>query len=285
MRVNNYLSVLLFQLKFEITCTSEKDILVTNSDYFAQMEKCIELIKELSPDICIFPEMTFSPEYNEAFLNLSKGEKIIIFGSTYDGNSNFTKVYFDGNLKNILKVYPCGSEPMIRFFENVSTENFIKDYLKNHEYWIKGKKVYILNCLEYYKAAYLIARNHSLSKDLFGFLVPCSNSNPKVFMDESKALHNHNEFIYSFVSNRIKNDGSFGYGLSYIFGPIQSHEKEWLQNEGIVSEKHNSSIITLDKSTPSYCYGEYAIGDIISRFGRSDSYLNTPRNLKLGNLI
>ena len=35
MLINNYLSVLLFQLKFEITCTSEKDILVTNSDYFA----------------------------------------------------------------------------------------------------------------------------------------------------------------------------------------------------------------------------------------------------------
>lgn len=282
---NNYLSVAQFQLKLKILCNSNQDVLVADEEYFKQMENSIQIIKELTPDISIFPEMAYHEKYDLLFRDLSKEGKMIVFGSTYVDHMNKTKVYINGTLQEVVKRYPCGSEPMIRFMDKISTEEFITRYLKEHEFFIKNKKIYVLNCLEYYQAAYTIARNTKLSKNLFGFIVPCSNSNPIVFMEESKAIHNHNENIYSFVCNRVKEDGKKGYGKSYIFGPIQYHEKDWLKEEGIIAEAHNSSILTLDSSSSSYTFGYYAFSDCISRFGRSDNYLNTPINVTLKNLI
>ncbi len=280
---NNYLSVLQFQLKLEIICKPNEDVLTLSDEYFEQMEKSCEVLQKTKPDICIFPEMSYNEKYDSLFRELSENGKLIVFGSTYIGSLNHTMVYLDGKLNTVIKRYPCGSEPMIRFCDNLETSKFLDLYLKEHEFFVNGKKVYILNCLEYYKAAYLIARNRELSSNLFGFIVPCSNSNPKVFLEESMAIHNHNEHIYSFVCNRIKNTGEFGYGRSYIFGPIQGHEKEWLSEEGITSEKHNASILTFDTTTPSYSFGNFALST--SRFGRSDSYLNTPKNLQIKNLL
>lgn len=282
---NNYLSVILFQLRLNIKCDSTHDYLVTDDEYFKQMQKSIEVIKELKPDIAIFPEMSYQSEYNEIFKGLSRNGKLIVFGSTYIGSVNHTMVFENGNLIPVMKMFPCGSEPMVRFFQKPDIQNFLKVCLPKHEFHVKGQKVYVLNCLEYYEAAYFIARDKNLNSDLFAFIVPCSNSNPKVFMDESKALHNHNEFVYSFVCNRIKDDGSKGYGKSYIYGPIQYHEKDWLNQEGIKSDDHNASILNLDNSTPSYTYGYFADGKSLSRFGRSDCYLNTPKQVCIQNLI
>ena len=282
---NNYLSVLVFQINLHIECTSTHNYLVINEDYHKQMTRCVNIIKELDPDIVVFPEMSATKEYAAVFLELSKKNKFIVFGSVYAGNINYTTVYQNGTLHLIPKRFPCGSEPMIRFIPKITPNEFISHYLKEHEFYVKGQKVYVLNCLEYYETAYLIARNPNLASNLFGFIVPCSNSNPKVFIEESKAIHNHNEFIYSFVSNRIRGDHTNRYGRSYIFGPIQYHEKDWLKEQDINSDEHNASIITLDKDTPSFAYGEYAIGKELSRFGRSDYYLNTPLNLTVKNLF
>lgn len=285
MMKNNFLSVLQFQLKLNIKCDNVHDYIIVDDIYQKQMEKCISVIKELTPDITIFPEMSYQKDYDSIFKELSKSGKLIVFGSTYIDSINYTMIFQDGNLKQVPKMFPCGSEPMIRFIEKIDILDFLSNHLAEHEFYIKGHKVYVLNCLEYYETAYSIARNYELSSNLFGFIVPCSNSNPKVFIDESKALHNHNEYIYSFVCNRIKNDGMSGYGKSYIFGPIQYHEKDWLKEEGIISEEHNSSILTLDSCTPSYAYGKFACGKLLSRFGRSDLYINTPKNVIVKNLI
>lgn len=285
MRQNNYLSVLQFQLKLKIKCDNFHDYLIADEEYLEQMKRCIEIINKLKPDIVIFPEMSYQNKYDLIFKEFSKSKKLIVFGSTYINNINNTMIFYDGNLKQIVKRFPCGSEPMIRFIEKIDVSEFLNTYLHEHEFNIKGNKLYVLNCLEYYEAAYTIARNFKLSSDLFGFIVPCSNSNPKVFMDESKALHNHNEYIYSFVCNRIKNYGLEGYGRSYIYGPIQYHEKDWLTQEGIISDNHNSSILTLDSSSPSYAYGKFACGKSLSRFGRSDNYINTPKNIIVKNLL
>lgn len=282
---DNYLSVLQFQLKFDIICHKDKDTLVVNKEYEDQITRSIEVIKKLKPDICVFPEMTYQTKFDDIFKELSKGGNLIVFGSTYVESVNKTQVYYNGELTSITKRYPCGSEPMVRFTKKVSVDEFIKKYLNEHEFLVKGKKVYVLNCLEYYQVAYVIARDYQLSKNLFGFIVPCSNSNPKVFMDESRAIHNHNENIYSFVCNRIKKDGTVGYGRSYVFGPIQYHEKDWLKEEGINSDDHNASILNLDSSTISYAYGKYAKAELISRFGRSDNYINTPKDVQVKKLI
>lgn len=282
---NNYLSVMLFQLRLNIKCDSTHDYLEIDEEYVEQIEKSIKLIYEFKPDITIFPEMSYHSEYDETFKELSQDNKLIVFGSTYVDSINYTMVFHNGNLTPVQKMFPCGSEPMVRFIPKMNTQDFLKNYLTSHEFWVKDKKVYILNCLEYYEAAYFIARNPKLSEDLFAFVCPCSNSNPKVFMDEARALHNHNEFVYSFVCNRIKQDGTKGYGRSYIYGPIQYHEKDWLTEEGISSDDHNASILILDSSTPSYAYGEFAYGKSLSRFGRSDCYLNTPKEVRVKNLI
>lgn len=285
MLVNNYLSVLVFQIKLHIKCTSTHDYIVIDEDYHKQLVRCIDIIQDLDPDIVVFPEMSATKEYADTLLEISKKNKLIVFGSTYDGNINYTTVYQNGESRLVSKRFPCGSEPMVRFIPKITPNEFIKKHIAEHEFQIKGQKVYVLNCLEYYESAYLIARDPCLASNLFGFIVPCSNSNPKVFMEESKAIHNHNEFIYSFVCNRIKGDNTNHYGRSYVYGPIQYHEKDWLNEQGIKSDEHNASILTLDKDTPSFAYGEYAIGKEISRFGRSDYYLNTPLNVEVKKLF
>lgn len=282
---NNYLSVLQFQLELNIKSDNFHDYIIVDEIYHEQMKKCLDVIYNLNPDIIIFPEMSYQSDYDLIFKELSKSKKLIVFGSTYIGSINYTMIFQDGNLKKVTKRFSCGSESMIRFVEKIDVPDFLSKYLSEHEFYVKNNKIYVLNCLEYYESAYFIARDPILSSNLFGFIVPCSNSNPKVFMEESRALHNHNEYIYSFVCNRIKDDGNSGYGRSYIYGPIQYHEKDWLTQEGIISDDHNASILTLDKATPSYAYGKFACGKSVSRFGRSDSYLNTPKDVIVKNLF
>lgn len=281
---NNYLAIASFQLKLEIECKKDCDVMINNEFYKKQMNNCIKVLEKLKPDIAIFPEMAYDKTYEKDIVSLSKNS-LIVFGSTYVGKNNMTKVYQNGKLHEFLKYFPSGSEPMIRFFNQTDINTFLHKHLKEHEFYVKGQKVYVLNCLEYYKVAYFISRDIKLSNNLFGFIVPCSNSNPKVFIEESMAIHNHNENIYSFVCNRIKKDGTMGYGKSYIYGPIQYHEKDWLQEEGIQSDNHNCSILKHDSTTPSYSYGYYAIPNKISRFGRSDLYINTPINVTINNII
>lgn len=282
---NNFLTVLQFQLKLTIKSDSVHDYLVLNDEYFSQMEKCISLIYELNPDIVIFPEMSYNLRFHHFFKSYSKENRLVVFGSTYIGYINYTTIFHNGKLKKIPKRYACGSEPMVRFIPKIDINTFLGKYLHEHEVYVKGNKLYILNCLEYYEAAYLIARDPILCENLFGFIVPCSNNNPDVFLTESCAIHNHNEYIYSFVCNRVKEDGSKGYGKSYIFGPIQEHEKFWLKTEGVPMSNHNSSIITMDSSTIGYVYGSFTSENTLSRFGRSDYYVNTPQNFVFKNLV
>lgn len=282
---NNYLSVIQFQLKLKIKCDHLHDYIIVDDEYKNQVEKCVSIMTKLKPDIVIFPEMTYQSTYDNVFKEYSKSGSLVVFGSTYVGKINHTMIFQNGKLHKIVKRFPCGSEPMVRFIDKIDASTFISKHLKEHEFWVKENKLYVLNCLEYYEVAYQIARDPNLSHDLFGFIVPCSNSNPKVFMDESRAIHNHNEYSYSFVCNRIKDDGSGRYGKSYIYGPIQYHEKDWLTEEGITSDEHNASILTLDVLTPSYAYGNFAAGKSLSRFGRSDSYMNTPKDIIVKNLF
>lgn len=282
---SNFLTVLQFQLKLTIKSDSKQDYLVCDDEYFRQMQKCIELMQKLNPDIVIFPEMSYNLMFHHYFKIFSSGNKLVVFGSTYLGSINYTTIFYNGEFKKIQKRYACGSEPMVRFIPKIDINTFLKKYLHEHEVYVKGNKLYILNCLEYYEAAYLIVRNPILCENLFGFIVPCSNNNPDVFLTESCAIHNHNEYIYSFVCNRVKEDGNNGYGKSYIFGPIQQHEKFWLENEGVPVTYHNASILTMDSSTIGYAYGSFFTGKTLSRFGRSDYYTNTPQNFVFKNLV
>lgn len=238
MQMNNYLSVCMFQLNIQLDCNSKYEYLIETEETFRQIESALQIIKELKPDISLFPEMTYLQRYEKKYQELS-ASKIIVAGSYYKGGINTTVIFSDGVKHEIPKVYASGAEPMAREVIFLPPEKFLKAQIKQHEFWIKGKKIFILNCMEYYHTAYYIARNEKINNKLFGIFTICSNSNTHVFEQETRCIHNHNESLYTFTLNCVsKYKGeNYGDGQSYIYGPISEHEKEWLIKEKIESKK------------------------------------------------
>ena len=65
--------------------------------------------------------------------------KLIIAGSIYQNGINHTVVFNNKNKYLIRKYNASGAEPMIRYQENISTEDFIKYHLNEHMFTIKDK--------------------------------------------------------------------------------------------------------------------------------------------------
>lgn len=279
-----FLSVLMFQMKITEMANSKEEYIVENESYLNQMNSSFEKIKELKPDIVVYPEMCYLDLFRERFKQESIG-RLIVAGSSYRSGVNKTIVFNNGKVSAVIKRYSCGAEPMSRTTKYIEPEDFIKEYLDEHIFYVKGQKVCVLNCMEYYRTAYFIARNREVSKDLFAIISPCSTNNIEVFEDETKAMHNHNEFIYSFVTNCVSTYQTKEYatGESYVYGPIYKHEKEWLKEEGFNSSNHPSSIAKMGQNS-SYLYGEFATSERMSRFGRSDFYESNPQNIVIQDL-
>lgn len=277
-----FLSVLQFQLKLNLESNFKEEYLLEDDMYFKQMEEAIKVIKKYSPDVVVFPEMSYSVKYADELIKLSKG-RLIVFGSKYINGNNTTVIYHDLKEYLVIKRFPSGAEPMIRNYKGMDKNEFIEKYLEEHTFVVNDQKIIIFNCMEYYNMAYYIARDNKYNQGLFGFVVTCSNSNSNVFIQESMAIHNHNDKIYSFVCNTLSkyNAKNYGDGNSYVFGPSQNHEKEWLGEQKILNNNHVSSIVNIGSKGKKYLYGEYLIPDLINRFGRSDFYLNTPQNIKI----
>lgn len=270
-----YFRVMFAQMKLKLDYNEKKEYLVADNDYFKQMEIIMEKVKE--NDVIVFPEMSYHFKYDSYFINNSK-DKIIVFGSEYIGSENYTAVYHNNKRYNIKKIFNSGVEPSIRYGVDIDVKEFFKVYLKEHTFKLKGQKFIVLNCAEYYKVAYFIARDQFKSRDVFAFLVPCANNNSEVFLTESKAIHNHNDRIYSFIVNSVSTYKGERYSLgeSYVFGRVSSFEKECLSKFRI---KHSSNICYLDDG----CYlveGMYLYKDS-SVFYRSDNYRHTPKNIKI----
>ena len=280
MRVDDYLSVCMFQLKVHLDCDSRSEYIIETEEVFKQMENAFKVIEELNPDICLFPEMTYLKKYEKEYQKLS-ASKIIVAGSYYKNGINTTVIFSDGKRHEIEKCYASGAEPMARDYSFLPVEEFLDTQLKHHEFWIKGKKIYILNCMEYYHTAYYIARNNMINDELFGIFAICSNSNTRVFEEETTCIHNHNESIYTFSLNCVSTykGEDYGDGKSYIYGPISQHEKEWLRKEGVESKKNVCHLLSLSQDKAQYVYGKFISHDNLSRYGRSDKYSNNPKNV------
>jgi len=285
MRVNNYLSVCMFQLDVQLDCNSKEEYLIETNEVLRQIENAFSIIQEYQPDIALFPEMAYLERYEETYQKLSVS-RIIVAGSYYKDNINTTVIFSDGNKHEIPKGYASGAEPMARKISFEPPETFLETQLKEHEFWIKDKKIYILNCMEYYHTAYYIARSEKLNDKLFGIFTICSNSNTRVFEEETVCTHNHNENLYTFTLNcvsRYKGE-SYGDGKSYIYGPVSQHEKEWLRKDGIESKKNVCHLLSLSQKDAQFVYGKFVFPENLSRFGRSDKYLNNPRDIVVGSL-
>ena len=277
---NTYMKILGIQPKVNLDCDEKNEYLIKDNIFYKQINKLKELISKKNPDIVVIPEMCYIEELDEYYLKISKN-KLIIAGSIYINGFNYTVIFLNKNKYLVKKYNASGAEPMVRYQDSTSTEDFIKYYLNEHIFIINNKKILILNCLEYYCHAYTIARKYN---DIFAIICICSNSNQKVFIEESKALHNHSENIYSFVVNCISNyqNEEYAKGNTYIFGPIQYHEQDWLKKEKFDIENHSCSILKLSNE-PEYFYGEFT--NNFSRFGRSDNYKNNPKNIEIGKLM
>lgn len=280
MRKKEYFNIGFAQIKLNLDYDSQKEYLIADKMYFSQMKKIINYIDKNYFDIFIFPEMSYHPQFDDYFVKNSH-QKIIVFGSVYIGNENFTVVYHNEHKFLIKKMFHSGVEPSIRFHQNITAKEFIKKYLKQHTFKLYGKKIVVLNCAEYYKVAYFVARDNLLNKNLFGFLVPCANNNSQVFFDESIAIHNHNENIYSFVvnSNSSYKNQPYSFGKSYIFGQITKYEKQNLAN---FQHNHASNICCLDDD--SYLVEGMFLFNNNNKYLRSDGFCHTPKNFKIKKL-
>lgn len=275
----NYLKILGFQLQVELDCNHKEEYKIITPEFRNQIAIVQEIVKEKESDIIILPEMCYQEELFSYWKEQSKN-KLIVAGSIYNKGINQTVVFFKNKGYYIPKCNASGAEPMSRTIKKCSPTNFIKNHLKEHTFEIKGKKLIILNCMEYYQNAYNIARENP---DIFAIICICSNNNPKVFLEETRAIHNHCENLYTFMINCVSNymGKPYAKGQSYIYGPIQKHEQEWLIKEGISVDNHCSSILNLTQEAE-YFYGEFI--NNFSRFGRSDLYENNPKNIEIGKI-
>ena len=178
--MSNYVKVLGFQIKLELESNSEKEYIIKNKEYERQLEESWKVVKEKNPNIVIYPEMTYIDDNEKILRKLSK-EKLIIAGSIYRDKRNTTIIFQDGEKIELPKKYASGAEPMIRYQEKITPREFFKQNLSSHTFEIEGKKVVVLNCMEYYHLAYFIAREYS---DIFAIISPCSNNNPMVFKED-----------------------------------------------------------------------------------------------------
>lgn len=93
MRVNNYLSVCMFQLDMQLDCNSKYEYLIETTEVFKQIEKAFSIIEQYQPDIALFPEMAYVSRYEEMYQKLSIS-RIIVAGSYYKEGINTTVIFF-----------------------------------------------------------------------------------------------------------------------------------------------------------------------------------------------
>ncbi len=77
MRINEYLSVCMLQLKVDLDCDSKNEFLIETSDVFKQMESAFSIIEKLKPDVAVFPEMTYIEKYESKYQELSDGRLLL----------------------------------------------------------------------------------------------------------------------------------------------------------------------------------------------------------------
>jgi hypothetical protein len=262
---------------------------INESIIIDKIKKSFKLIKSLEPDIVLFPEMCYIPSIHKDYLSLSYN-RLIVAGSHYnDQNENITVIYQNGKMFTLPKIYPSPDEPMFLSRINIlepteiilKWENEIKEGLLPNYFFktVNNKIAVVLNCIDYYKLAYYIARSPILSKDLLILLSPCSNNRVEVFIEESKAIHNHNVNIYSFIINAcsVLNTQSYAVGKSYLFGVIDpySNSNQFKSKQNI---EHFSSILNIDNGNKAIFIDTI---DNFSLLKRSDLYQKNPKNIQI----
>lgn len=285
---DNYISVLMIQAQLNVEVTPVHELCLFDDNWHNQFKHSKELIENYHPDIILYPETFYNPDCESDFIDMSLNS-LVVAGSTYTGHQNETIVFSKGKRHNIFKNNPSPLEVASKYMEYQSFNNLVETGLwrqNQHTFQVKNKDVIVLNCMEYYNSAYFIARSNKYNQNLFGILCPCSSSNIELFEQESIALTNHKENIYTFLCNRISaREDSTTKGNSYIYGAISRTQKVLIKQQypNETNLSHACGIAKLSNK-PSWIYGKFAITDNLSPFGRSDNFLSTPRSLMIDSL-
>lgn len=95
MRVDDYLSVCMFQLKVDLDCNSVDEYIIETKEVNSQLEAAFSIIEKRKPDISLFPEMTYLRKYEKKYKEISKS-RIIVAGSYYKNGINITVIFSNG---------------------------------------------------------------------------------------------------------------------------------------------------------------------------------------------
>ena len=91
-------------MKLKLACDDKKEFLIEEESYFKQMDYIIAFIEEKTPDIVVFPEMSYSLRYEEKLLKLSQN-KLMVFGSVYDEGKNMMIIFYNQTKITLSKCY------------------------------------------------------------------------------------------------------------------------------------------------------------------------------------
>lgn len=268
---------------------------VEEEDLIEQTLNSFNIIEQLNPDLVIYPELCYVKSQEDKYRQLSEG-RIIIAGSYYDeSDRNVTMIFHDRFLTILPKIYPSPYEPMfltkietpypyevVKKWEDDIINGIIPDYFIKD---INSKYIVILNCMDYYKLGYYIARSEILKDKISLLVCPCSSNNLRVFTEESNAIHNHNPYIYSIIVNCFAKLGEKPYsiGNSYIYGLMDVATKTYLKEimSNISFNDNPSSLIKVnDEKVAIYIELE----DNFKILKGSDDYKKNPKNIEIFNL-
>lgn len=107
---------------------------------------------------------------------------------------------------------------------------------------------------------------------------PCSNNGLQVFLEETKAIHNHNSNIYSLIVNcvTILDEKSYAIGNSYIFVVVDSYSHSLNLKKDVCLE-HPSSVLHLKNEKVAFFL---EVQDSFNPIKRSDDYKKNPVKIK-----
>ena len=273
------------QIDVKVNSTSESTIF--DDAWHSQFRYSIELMQKYKPNLVIYPETFYNDSYSkDIFKDLTQDDKLIVAGSIYYGSENNTICFYKGNKICIPKANPSPLEIASRYMSSQGFDDLYENEIwanKLRTFYIKDKKIIVLNCMEYYNSAYFISRSKKYNQNLFGIACPCSSSNINLFEMETAVISNHQENIHTFLCNRVSpHDKSRTKDGSYIYGPITKAEKKFLKQDfPSYSVDHICGVIRLNHQ-PSWIYSEFATGSNLSPYGRSDNFMVTPKNTVIG---
>ncbi|NLW78230.1 MAG: hypothetical protein GXY32_02305 [Ruminococcaceae bacterium] len=287
--------VLMFQLKVRQQRDWQRSW-VEYADVAPMMAHCFEIARRHQPDLVVFPETCYIAALDGEYRKLAQ-HSVVVAGSAYNAQSvNETHLYLpDGEHRVLPKLFPSPWEIMELNHPNQQVPDQViarwEAGIRRGE-WppyfpvvdkASGKRLAILNCMDYYRLGYYVGNSSLISPHVWGMVSPCSNTQQSVFFRLSEVIHDTNERIYSIVvnsHNEARAPGS-SQGESYVMGPITYNVKKMLEGQGQGKSRENGhfSFIYQLESEPEALMMDLIDGSDVRFFARSKDFYSNPTGI------